>query len=225
MSNFIHTIDRDFVEICGFKERPFRKKLIISKIWNELDAFRGSFQSFKKYLKSFRVDLLIDSNSLHDHLQIPVGGFYCPENNRIELILYTENFDMFLFDDYQWYEFKFSFMQVFCHEIVHMMQFSNRDYVWSYRRCKFRKVKMAEINEDRKYHASLDEIQAYAHCIFLELMETGIGVPKCEKERKLYNCSATYSMLLRVFGNKVSEPTIQKTMYHVSRWAKRYNVS
>lgn len=216
MYDFIYQYKHDFVTICGFKIRPFRKKLVLSDLWNDLDEHKNNFDSLKKYLKAFKADLeQTTDNHTHDKSdQIPISGFYTPDTNRIELILGVSDYDKFEFnDDMRWNEFKFTFIQVLCHEVVHMMQFSNRDFSWSYRRCKYRKVRSKFVNEDRKYHASLDEIQAYAHCIFLEMMEFNINI----------DASPTYNMIKVAFGRRVNEPVIRKTLYHVKRWFERYN--
>lgn len=221
LGNFVSSCNKDFVQICGFKKRPFRTKFIMSRIWNDLDSLRNDTEAFKKYFKKFRVDVVI-CGPQEKFETIPIGGFYTPDTNRIELILNVQNFDSHNFDDTRWWEFKFMIIQVLCHEIVHMMQFVNRDFFWSYRNCKYRKVLSEEKNENRKYHASMDEVQAYAHCIYLELMQFGFDIPKKKDENYKFKLSITFNMILRVFGNKMSEQVIQKTMFHVKQWDKRY---
>lgn len=220
MYSFVKGIDRDFVQVCGFKSKPFRKKVIISEIWNDLDNLKSDFSALKKYLKKFKVDLTQERCDFGID-QIPISGYYCPDTNRMEMIFGTENYDNFRFTTDKWNQFKFSLIQVLCHEIVHMMQFSNRDYNWSYRRCKYRKVKNQEVNQDRGYHSSLDEIQAYAHCVFLELLLFNVEVSK-HMDRRAFKHSSTYNMILSVFGNRSNEPTIEKLMYHVVRWNRLY---
>jgi hypothetical protein len=219
--NFLAECTYDFAEVCGFKKTPFRSKFIPSKIWSEMDSLRGDITAFTKYFKKFKTDVLVNIPN-QTYKSVPVSGFYTPDTNRIELILTTTNFDYFLFNQTSWNEFKFIVIQVLCHEIIHMMQFVNRDFAWSYRKCKFRTVKSEAVNQDRLYHSSLDEIQAYAHCIYLELTEIGIPIPKDKKQVQPFKMSPTFNMVLRVFGNRMAEPTLQKVMYHVKQWDKKY---
>ena len=222
MFTHIQSLNKDFAEICGFKTREIKRKIIISKIWNDLDKFKNDIGGLTKYFKRYRTDVYA-TVSLCPYENIPVSGFYCPESNRIELIVGSFAYDIWDFTDEKWSEFKFIVIQTFCHELIHMMQFANRDFNWSERKCKYRKIKSKAINEDREYHASLDEIQAYAHCIYLEMMEFGMGIPDEKSKSHFYNCSVTFQAILKVFGRRMDEPVIQKTIYHINRWHKRYS--
>lgn len=221
ITDFVSSCDKDFVKVCGFKRKPFKSKFVLSQVWKDLDQFRGDIGALTKYFKQYKTDVIIGIPEI-EFEKIPIGGYYTPDLNRIELILTVKDFDNHQFTDRSWWEFKFLIIQVMCHEIVHMMQFVNRDFFWSYRNCKFRKVRSEAKNENRKYHASLDEIQAYAHCIYLELKQFGFDIPKTKKDHHNFKLSITFNMILNVFGKKMNEPVITKTMFHVKQWKKKY---
>lgn len=220
--DFVSTCEKNFIEICGFKKKPFRSKFVFKDIWNDMDSFKGDIQSMKKYFKKFRTDVILNEPVQH-YDNIPVGGYYTPDTNRIELVITVNDFNNYSFSDKDWFQFKFIVIQVMAHELVHMMQFVNRDFFWSYKNCKYRKVRSEEKNANRKYHANMDEIQAYAHCIYLELTQFGFQIPKSKEPNDVFKLSVTFNMILNVFGNRMNQPAITKTIFHIRQWDKKYN--
>ena len=54
--------DFDFIDFLGLNERPFKHELNLSKIYNELDRFRGDFRGPQNYFKKFRVSIRLSSD-------------------------------------------------------------------------------------------------------------------------------------------------------------------
>lgn len=224
LSNF----DRDFIDVVGFKERPFSQKFVLSKMWRSLDKV-NDFEGLRNKLKRYRVKTIL-SPYINGETAVAISGFYCPDDNKVEVYLHMDDLKREEFTKDSWDRFKFLLLQVLCHEFIHMMQFSNRDFNWSERKVKFKKTPYSIVNEDRLYHSNLDEVQAYAHCIFLDISESFCGDIKVIKDslknsncNYIYQSSSTFNMIFELFDKDFAEPVIQKTIYHIRRWANRYS--
>jgi hypothetical protein len=112
------------------------------------------------------------------------------------------------------------------HEVIHYMQFSRREDNWSNYVVPYKKVGNTKKDAERRYLSEFDEIQAYAHCIFLDFKSKRPGVPvqtlldRCKKKRD----STTLHYFLKTFNydfrNNVSP---QKLIQQIGKWERKYN--
>lgn len=217
---FIKKLDFDFIEFLPFIERPFKAKFIPSKVWKDLDDYKNNFVELKNYTKRWRTKV-----EFIDDEEIDVGGEYDSVDKRITLYVYANDLNDVKFDDefMTWNGFKYAFIQTMMHELIHYMQYTNR-YDESY--TKFYSYIIdddEEVTEIRNYYAALDEIQAYAHCIYLDskLSMTETSMNELLKYKK-YN--PTYFHILSVFEYDFKEGTVLKKLTkEIIRIDNKYN--
>lgn len=217
---FIKKLDFDFIEFLPFVERPFKAKFVPAKVWKDLDAYKDDFGNLKNYTKRWRTKV-----EFVDDVEVDVGGEYDSEEKRITLYIHADDLNNVKFyDEYMtWNSFKYSFIQTMMHELIHYMQYTNRfdeAYTTMY---SYVIDDDDEITDIRDYYAALDEIQAYAHCIYLDsklsITETSMNeLLKCKK----YN--PTYFHILSVFDYDFSEGNVLKKLAkEIIRVDNKYN--
>lgn len=99
-----------------------------------------------------------------------IGGLYDHEitrNNVIVCLLVSPNTDKVLIED-NWKYFSFVFVQTLQHELIHRHQYDVRPDDCALFRYEFLENDPTRF-EEREYLSHADEIDAYAHCIALEL--------------------------------------------------------
>lgn len=102
---------------------------------------------------------------------LAIGGYFEPHRIRqpitIELFL-SERFDKIRLNKRDLPDTLFVLFQTICHELIHKYQYQHRDpnmVIWY---CEL--DDHADMTEEQVYLAEMDEIDAYAHDIALELM-------------------------------------------------------
>lgn len=119
---------------------------------------------FQKDLK-FKLETYDDIDSD----EFTVSGLYDMTTDKKYIILnVSESQDSLEIDSYSFKMFKFLVSQCIQHETIHQLQWQHRDCVEDPVKLDFRN-KIGSINEERVYLSDIDEIDAYAHDIAMEI--------------------------------------------------------
>lgn len=224
--NFIKNLNIDFIDLLPFYERPFRAKFTPSKIWIDLDNYRNDPEGLVHYCKKWRTKVEYrprGKNKIYETM-VAMGGEYDCHDRQMSLYVYETNLKDFKFTDRTWARFKFKFMQVMMHEMIHFMQYDRRfdeptNYVLPYK-----KVGKVKVDEERRYLSDFDEIQAYAHCVYLDLKcfhpSKTVKDLSVKSKRSL---SHTLSYYLKTFDkDHRNNEAINKLLQQVCKWDSKY---
>lgn len=226
---FLETADFDWMEMLSFYERPFRAKLIPSKVWKDLDLYRNDAKGLSNYCKKWctKVEWRKEPTNAKMYKEyVAIGGEYIPDDRQIIMQLYTLSFDKHQFTEKSWVKFKYRFIQTLMHEMIHFMQYDRRADQWSNYVLPHKKIGHAKKDAERKYLSEFDEIQAYAHCVFLDFkvyrpnLSTEELIARAKKKRD----STTLHYFLKAFDYDFKNNyAIPKLMQHILKWERKYN--
>lgn len=224
---FLENAHYDWLELLNFYERPFRAKLVPSKVWRDLDCYRNDSVGLSNYCKKWRTKVEFvkePSKAKVWKKYIGVGGEYDPENRQCVMLVHSLNFDNHEFTDSAWSRFKFRFIQTLMHEMIHFMQYDRRGDEYSNYVMPYKRVGHAKKDAERRYLSEFDEIQAYAHCVYLDYKVTVPSIPvdqlisRCRKED-----SRTLNYFLRTFNyDYKNNHAIPKIVQQILKWDKKY---
>jgi hypothetical protein len=226
--SFLENIDYDWMDMLNFHERPFRAKLIPAKVWKALDKYRNDQVGLTNYCKKWRCKVewfKEPSNSKVYDSYIAVGGEYDVDRRQVAIQIYTLKYNTFAFTEDSWNKFKYKFLQVLMHELVHFMQYDRRADECSYYVLPHKKVASAKKNNERKYLSEFDEIQAYAHCVYLDFKTFKPNTPiEVLLGRAHRRCdSKTLSYILKAFDyDYKNNEAIPKLMQQIIKWDRKY---
>lgn len=227
--NFLEKLDFDWMEMLNFYEPPFRAKLIPAKIWRDLDEYENDSVGLSNYFKKWRTKIEFKEPPKKTKVwlkYVAVGGEYDPEERQCAIQVYSRNFDKHEFTIQTWDKFKYRVIQTLMHEMIHFMQYDRRydessNYVVPYKR-----VGHSLKDAERRYLSEFDEIQAYAHCVFLDYKmnkprtDIHILLQRCKKKRD----SSTLHYFLKTFDydfrNNISP---QKIVQQIGKWDRKYS--
>lgn len=226
---FIESVQFDFIEILSFYERPFRAKFIPSKIWLDLDEYENDPIGLSNYLKKWRTRIewrnKPSKNKMYDEF-VALGGEYDPDLRQCTLHIYHPQFDKHKFTVRSWAKFKYRLMQTMMHELIHFRQFDRRGDQWSNYVVPYKRVGVQKIDSERKYLSEFDEIQAYAHCVYLDLktrrpnMDVDFMINNCKKRRD----SSTLHYFLKTFNYDFNNNhATQKIVQQIGKWDRKYS--
>ena len=226
---FLEESNFDWMELLNFYERPFRAKFIPAKVWKDLDRYKNDSVGLSNYLRKWRTRIEFKTPPSKSKLwqkYVAVGGEYAPEDRQCTIHLYTNNFDKHEFTPEIWDSFKYRLMQTIMHEMIHFMQYDRREDEWSNYVVPFKRIGNDKKDAERKYLSEFDEIQAYAHCVYLDFKCKKPNVPintllaRCKKHRD----SKTLHYFLKTFNydfrNNVSP---RKIIDQIGKWDRKYN--
>jgi hypothetical protein len=225
---FLEEANFDWLDMLNFFERPFRAKLIPAKVWVDLDKYRNDSKGLSNYFKKWRTRiefLSCKSKSKLYEKYISVGGEYDPEKRQCILQIYTLEYKNFKFTDDTWARFKFKLVQVLMHELVHFMQYDRRCDEWSNYVVPYKKVGKLKIDIERRYLSEFDEIQAYAHCIWLDykMFRASVSVDDLLARSAVNRDSKTLHYILKTFNYDYrNNEAIPKVIQQVSKWDRKY---
>lgn len=190
-------------------------KLVPSVLWNKLDKYRSDPVGMKRYLARYHRTTLYTERSKNKEFY--VSGEFAFDEEKMQLFTVRPN----TFTDILWESFKFEVIVTLMHEYVHFMQ-------WIYHEDKYEFVllhkesKNAEMQEEREYYAAWGEIQAYAHCILMEMKARNLNKPASEmiRAKRVGYYSPT---LKRIKGHFDGFDYPLKYLYReILRWETRY---
>ena len=226
---FLEESNFDWMEMLNFYERPFRAKFIPAKVWKDLDRYKNDQEGLSNYVRKWRTRIVIvppPAKSKVWQKYVAVGGEYAPDERQITLHLYANNFNTHSFTEETWTSFKYRIVQTMMHELIHFMQYDRRGDEWSNYVVPYKKINNSKKNAERKYLSEFDEIQAYAHCVYLDFKCKKPNVPintllaRCKKHRD----SKTLHYFLKTFNydfrNNVSP---RKIIDQIGKWDRKYN--
>lgn len=225
---FLETINFDWIEFLNFFDRPFRSKFIPSKTFKDLDRFKNDKRGLVNYCKKWRTRIVFDEDSSWKY--VALGGEYDPENHRCVVYIHSKkSFEEYEFTDVAWAHFKRSFIQTLMHELIHFMQFTRRDDRWAEYNIPYKKSKNPKKEYEREYLSNFDEINAYAHDVYIEIKNSGrkldfksLIVPILNKKTTCPSNSLRY--YLKTFDSSPKEhKALQKLFDQINKWERKYN--
>lgn len=141
-----------------------KKKFVGRHTYSTITRRLGSIFNFPKDLK-FKYECYNDI----EPETFTVSGLFDMCYNKKYVILNVSKKDCSLYlDDCGFESFKFYLSQTIQHETIHQMQWSHRDEIDEAVKLDFRNM-TGSINEERDYLSDIDEIEAYAHDIAMEI--------------------------------------------------------
>jgi hypothetical protein len=219
---FIKTLNLDFIDLLNFIERPCRAKFVPAKVWTDLDKYRDRGESLRNYFKKWKTRVVFRRDKKAQEFVL-VGGEYDYDDDYMELQIYTSgHISDFTFTDETWDRFKYKLIQTLMHEFIHYMQFTNRDDPYRNYTVSWRRSGKQKLDVDREYYSSIDEIQAYAHCVLMDyyVYAGKLSLPDLLNKTKR-NPSPTFREILKIFkGSDLT--TVRKVREHTLRWEKKY---
>ena len=225
---FLENTNFDWMGLLNFHERPFRAKLIPSKVWRDLDYYRNDSIGLVNYFKKWRTRIEWRDTPKGDTYKayLAVGGEYDPEDRQITIQIYTKKYNQFVFTPDSWVRFKMKLMQVLMHELIHFMQYDRRYDEWSNYVLPHKTVGHVKKDAERRYLSEFDEIQAYAHCIYLDYKMGKPNVPVHKlvaRSKKCRTDSRTFNYILKVFDYDYrNNHAIPKIMQQIMKWDRKY---
>jgi hypothetical protein len=228
---YLQKLDFDWIEMLNFYERPFRAKLVPSKIWKDLDVYRNDEKGLSNYFKKWRTKIEWrprPSNAKVFDTYVAIGGEYGPEERQCTIQIYTLEFQTFKFSPKTWDAFKYRMIQTLMHELIHLMQYDRRNDLNPSIVVPYKKVGIQKKDSERRYLSEFDEIQAYANCVYLDFKTNKPRVPletllKRIKTDARYD-SKTLHYFLKTFDydfrNNISP---RKLIEHIGKWDRKYN--
>ena len=226
---FLESVKYDWMDMLNFNERPFKAKFIPSKIWKDLDTYKNNQKGLSNYVRKWRTKIEFSkehSKAKWTENYVAIGGEYDPDARRISVQIHTDSFDKFEFNAKTWEYFKYRFIQTIQHELIHFMQYDRRDDQWSNYVVPYKRIKQVEKDEERRYLSNFDEIQAYAHCIFLDYkmhkpnVDISILLSRAKKNRD----SKTLHYFLKAFDYDYrNNQAIPKIICQIMKWEHKYD--
>jgi len=225
--NYIQSLDFDFVDMLNFDERPFRAKFVPSKVWNDLDRYKNDATGLKNYFKKwrFRINLLTEKKPTS---RILVGGGYFIDEERLEVDIWTSpdsSYEKFKFTDNSWDRFKFRVIQVAMHELIHCKQYYKKSEFYNARKVYYKKTGNQRLDETKDYHSGTDEIEAYAHCVYLDFKMRRPTIPVSEliRNAKTYKVSKNLTGIQRIFKTDRYNEVVPLLLRKILVWERKYS--
>ncbi len=207
---FITNYRENFVDLLNV-DLP---RLVPAELWVKLDKYRNNIAGLKRFLaRNYKVKVVHQTILLY----FLISGEFDHLENRITVFIDSSP-DL---TDAQWRAFKFELIITIMHEYVHYMQ-------WTFHEDQFETVLLhketpnEELQEQRDYYAAWDEIQAYAHCIYMEMKDRNGHKSVADM---LQHPTSYYSPTLRHIKSLFDgfDYPIRYLYREVLRWEKRYD--
>ena len=226
---FLENADYDWMDLLNFYERPFRAHFNPSKVWKDLDRYRNDSVGLTNYCKTWRTKIewrKEPSKAKIYETFVSVGGEYDPQDRQITMQVYSLNFNKHPFTDNSWNKFKYRFIQTLMHELVHFMQYDRRGEEWSNYVLPHKKVGHQKKDSERRYLSEFDEIQAYAHCVYIDFKtyRPNVDIPTLISRAKTHGDSKTLRWILKTLDYDYrNNQAIPKLMQQIIKWDRKYH--
>jgi hypothetical protein len=227
--NYLENANFNWMDLLNFYERPFRAKLIPAKVWVDLDSYKNDPVGLSNYVRKWRTKILWcheKSRAKWTENYVAIGGEYSPDERQITLQIHTQKYNTFPFTDRSWATFKFRLIQTLMHEVIHFMQYDRRGDEWSNYVVPYKKVGIAKKDEQRAYLSEFDEIQAYAHCVYLDfkMRRPNVDIDTLLNRYKTKRDSSTLHFFLKTFNYDLTNNTAtRKIIDQIGKWDRKYN--
>ena len=224
---YLQSLDFDFIEFLNFDEVPFRAKFNPSKVWTDLDRYQNDATGLKNYFKKWRFRIVFHKEK-KPTTRIAVGGGYYTEEGRSELDIWHSpdtTYDKFRFTESGWNRFKFRVIQVTMHELIHCRQYYGKHEDYTKGRVNYKETGIKRIDENREYHSNKDEIEAYAHCVYLDFKTKRPSIPVAELIRyaETYKVSKNLAGIQKVFQTDKHNEVIPLLLRKILTWERKYS--
>lgn len=128
---------------------------ILNRAFNRCEPFKFKYELYDDYGED----------------DFSVSGLYDMESEiRYVILNFSKNAKTFTFDQEKWKEFRFAVSQTCQHEAIHKCQWQNRDEVECDKELIDTRFMAGSSSEEREYLSDVDEIDAYAHDIAMEIL-------------------------------------------------------
>lgn len=223
---YIQSLDFDFIDFLNFDEKPFRAKFNPSKVWDDLDQYKNDATGLKNYFKKWRFSIKFHKEK-KPTTRISVGGGYYTDEERSELDIWTSpdtSYDKYKFTDSSWARFKFRVIQVTMHELIHCRQYYGKHEFFTKGRVNYKETGIKKIDDNREYHSGKDEIEAYAHCVYLDFKTKRPTIPIATliRHAKTYKVSKNLSGIQKVFQTDKHNEVIPLLLRKILVWERKY---
>ena len=224
---YIQSLDFDFIEFLNFDEKPFRSKFNPSKIWDDLDRYKNDATGLKNYFKKWRFRIKFPKEKKPTK-RIAVGGWYDLEGSFSELDIWTSpdtSYEKYKFTDTMWNRFKFRMIQVAMHELIHCKQYYGKHEDYTQGKAYYSKAGIKRIDDNREYHSGRDEIEAYAHCVYLDFKTKRPTIPVAELIRHAgkHKVSKNLAGIQKVFQTDKHNEVIPTLLRKILTWERKYS--
>jgi len=214
------------MQMLNFEELPFRAKFIPSKIWEDLDKYQNNATGLRNYFKKWRFSIIWHQEKKPTK-SIAVGGGYYPDEGRSELDIYTSpdtDFNRYKFTEASWNRFKFRVIQVAMHELIHCKQYYGKPEEYCATKVYYARTGIKRIDDNRDYHAGRDEIDAYAHCVYLDFKMKRPTIPVGELIRHAgtYKVSKNLAGIQKVFQTDKYNEVVPLLLRKILKWERKY---
>lgn len=226
---FLEESNFDWMEMLNFYERPFRAKFIPAKVWKDLDRYKNDQEGLCHYMRKWRTRIMFVPPPAKSKLwqkYVAVGGEYAPDERQITLHLYSNNFNKHDFTEETWISFKYRIIQTMMHELIHFMQYDRRQDEWSNYVVPYKKINNTKKDAERKYLSEFDEIQAYAHCVYLDFKckKPNVSINTLLKRCKKHRDSKTLHYFLNTFNYDFrNNASPRKLIDQIGKWERKYS--
>lgn len=224
--NYLKSLDFDFMQMLNFEELPFRAKFIPSKVWEDLDKYENDATGLRNYFKKWRFSIVWHHEKKYTK-RISVGGGYYTDEGRSELDIYTSpdtDFNRYKFTQATWNRFKFRVIQVAMHELIHCKQYYGKPDEYCATKVYYARTGIKRIDENRDYHAGRDEIDAYAHCVYLDFKMKKPTIPVADLIRYAgtYKVSKNLSGIQKLFQTDKYNEVVPLLLRKILKWERKY---
>jgi len=224
--NYLKSLDFDFMQMLKFEELPFRAKFIPSKIWSDLDKYENDATGLRNYFKKWRFSI-VWHHEKKPTKHIAVGGGYYPDEGRSELDIYTSpdtDFNRYEFTQASWDRFKFRIIQVAMHELIHCKQYYGKPDEYCATKVYYARTGIKRIDDNRDYHAGRDEIDAYAHCVYLDFKTKRPTIPVADliRHAETYKVSKNLTGIQKLIRTDKYNEVVPLLLRKILTWERRY---
>lgn len=184
---------------------------VLNRAFREKDPYRFKYELSKEYRKGdFSVSGLYDMN----------------KDVKFIILNFPKNCKQFTVSEQNWSDFKFAISQVCQHESIHQTQWRRRSLNSKGKPpLEFRCEDMTDI-EDKNYLSDVDEIDAYAHDIAMEIKyfypqkDPEIILTNIDRYKKLWSYSYYRNTFRNTDWSEIQNRLLKKTY----QWLPRTHV-
>jgi len=111
------------------------------------------------------------------------------------------------------------------HELIHCRQYYGKHEDFTKGRVNYKETGIKRIDDNREYHAGKDEIEAYAHCVYLDfkLNRPNIPIATLIRYAKTYKVSKNLAGIQRVFQTDKHNEVIPLLLRKILTWERKYS--
>lgn len=218
MHKYFGSNNVNFLDIVDLKGYPFNP-VYVTKFLQRTDI--TDTIALNKYFSKWRTKFQFEEHSKLRNQDIVVSAQYDYEVNSILIFVSSKKGIKFVnMTDAKKSKLGYDIILAVMHEMVHRKQFHHRHDYNDYH-YEFRKTGDKKLDQEYTYYSDVDEVFAYAHCIYSELKTEypDLSIAEILKKRKLHSpILATYR---EMYTN--NSDTFSQLIREIFRWERKYN--